>query len=91
MAHLYAGILGPIAFLTTIARGAIHGGEPITILFSAWLSLLVFAPLGYAIGGVAGRLVEEAVKGRIETELQADSKDKESTAKISRETTAATA
>ena len=72
MAHVYAGILGPLAFLTSLARGIMHGGGTESVLWTAWCSLLAFAAAGYVIGWVAGKTVEESVRGRISAELAAE-------------------
>ena len=69
---MYAGILGPLAFLTCLARGLIHGGGTETVLLTAWCSLLVFAAIGGVIGWVAERIVEDSVRGRISAELAAE-------------------
>jgi hypothetical protein len=69
VAHVYAGILGYLAFLTSLARGVMHGGGTASVLWTAWLSLLAFAAVGYAIGWVAGTTVDESVRGRISAEL----------------------
>ena len=72
MAHVYAGILGPLAFLTSLARGVLHGGGTESVLWTAWCSLLAFAAVGYVIGWVAGKTVEESVRGRISAQLAAE-------------------
>jgi len=72
VAHVYAGILGPLAFLTSLARGVMHGGGTQSVLWTAWCSLLAFAAVGYVIGWVAGKTVEQSVHGRIRAELAAD-------------------
>ena len=66
---MYAGILGPLAFLTVLARGILGGGGTDGVLLNAWCSLLVFAAVGGAIGWFAERAVEDAVNGRIAAEL----------------------
>jgi hypothetical protein len=71
VAHVYAGILGPLAFLTSLARGALHGGGTESVLWTAWCCLLVFSVVGYLVGWVAGKTVEESVRGRIAAELAA--------------------
>ncbi len=69
MARTYAGILGPLAFLTVLARGLIGGGASETVLVHAWASLLGFAALGCVLGWLAERTVREAVNGAIAAEL----------------------
>ena len=71
MAHIYAGILGPLAFLTSLARGVIHGNGAESILWAAWWSLLAFSAVGYLVGWFAMRIVAESVEGSIAAELAA--------------------
>ena len=79
MAHIYAGILGPLAFLTALARGTMHGGGTESVLFGAWCGLLAFAVVGYVVGWVAERIVADSVSGRISAELAAEKTATEST------------
>jgi len=72
VAHLYAGILGLIALLTSVIRGLIHGGGVESVLWAAWLSLLGFGVVGFVVGWFAERIVEDSVRGRILAELAAD-------------------
>jgi hypothetical protein len=65
----YAGILGPLALLTSVARGLVHARPPEAILLGAWCSLVVFAAVGYVVGWIAGRTVEESVHAIIQGEL----------------------
>ena len=69
MARTYAGILGPLALVTSLARGIIHATDAESVLFGAWCSLLVFAAVGALVGWIAGRVVEESVSATIEAEL----------------------
>ena len=69
MARIYCGILGLLSFLTTLARGWIHGGDTESILRTAWLNLLLFGIIGLVIGWIAERIVEESVNARLATEL----------------------
>ena len=71
MAHVYAGILGPLAFLTAVARGLIHHGKPESVLLTAWLSLMAFAAVGYIVGWIAEQVVRDSVYGRISNEVAA--------------------
>ena len=72
MAHLYAGILGLLAFLTSVVRGMIHDSAVGSVLWLAWLSLLAFGVIGYVVGWLAERIVEDSVRGRILAELAAE-------------------
>ncbi len=71
MARVYAGILGPLAFLTSLIRGMIHGSPPEAVLLGAWCCLLIFAVVGYVVGRIAERTVEEAVLARMAAEMAA--------------------
>jgi hypothetical protein len=64
VARLYAGILGLLAFVTTLVRGMLHGGGPESVLWSAWCNLLLFTVVGCLVGGIARWIVEDAVHSR---------------------------
>ena len=86
VARIYAVILGPLALLTSLAHGTMHGGGTTSVLLTAWLCLLAFAAIGCAIGWIAERIVEESVQKRIEGELAAETTtdtDKSATRRIS--------
>lgn len=72
MAVRYAGVLGLLAFVTSTARGLLHGSEVEPTLLTAWVSLLVFAAIGGVVGWIAGRAVEESVRARIAEALAAE-------------------
>ena len=72
MARTYAGILGPLAFLTSLAHGFIHTQSTETMLLGGWCSLWVFAAAGYVLGWVAERTVEQSVQASIEADLARD-------------------
>jgi hypothetical protein len=61
----YAGILGPLAFGTVVARGLAHGSAPEGTLWLATQCLAVFGTLGYLIGALAGWIVWDAVRSGI--------------------------
>lgn len=71
MARIFAGILGPLAFLASLARGALFGATAETTLWAAWLGLLAFSAVGLLVGWIAGTTIEESVRARIEAELAA--------------------
>jgi len=77
VARIYAGILGPLALLTSLARGLIHARQTDAIVFAAWCSLIVFAAVGYVVGWIADRIVEESVMAGIRAELAAEETTKE--------------
>jgi hypothetical protein len=68
--RIYGGILGLLAFQTTLIRGWIHSGDLETTLWTAWLSLMAFTALGVIIGWIAGRIVEDFVATRVSAELE---------------------
>lgn len=69
MARIYCGILGLLAFLTTLARGWIHGGDAESILWAAWLNLLLFCIIGLVIGWIAQQIAEQSVNARLAVEM----------------------
>ena len=70
MGPSYAGILGPIAFLTMLIRGVVRGGSVDGVLISSVASLLIFAAIGYVIGRIAEHIVLEAVRQRFNRDLK---------------------
>jgi hypothetical protein len=67
--RIYGGILGLLAFQTTILRGWFHHSDSQSTLWTAWLCLMIFAAVGLVIGRVAGQIVKESVIGRVNAEL----------------------
>jgi len=65
VARIYAGMLGPVAFLTCLARGLVHAWPAEKALLVAWTGLLAFTALGSMIGWIAERILEEDMRGRI--------------------------
>ena len=72
MARIYAGILGPLALLTSFAHGAVHSRQCESMLLSGWLSLLSFAMVGGVLGWLAERTVKDSVRSQVEAELAAE-------------------
>jgi hypothetical protein len=64
----YAGVLGSLAFFTVTARGLIHVGGVEETLFTAAVSLILFAFAGFIAGELADWIVYEAVRSKIEAE-----------------------
>lgn len=71
MGRDYAGILGTTALVTVIARGLVASGTLDSILPLAIGAMFLFAALGWLIGNVAARIVDESVQQRINAELEA--------------------
>ena len=71
MARLYAGILGLLAFLPNLIRGMVHGYGAESTLWSACLSMALFAVVGVVLGGLARWIVEDSVNSRVAAELAA--------------------
>lgn len=65
MGRAYAGILGPLAVVTVVARCLVQGGETDAAVVTASLLLFVFSALGYIIGSVAERTVVEALGNQL--------------------------
>ncbi|HAN98971.1 MAG TPA: hypothetical protein DCQ98_16755 [Planctomycetaceae bacterium] len=65
----YAGILGSLAFVIVIFRGAVHGFGTEGTVRSAILALCVFAGIGYWIGRIAATTVRDSVRTRLRREF----------------------
>jgi hypothetical protein len=72
VAPRYAGILGPLALLVSLAHGAIHAHRCESMLLVGWLSLVAFAVVGGVLGWLAERAVEDSVRSQVEAELAAE-------------------
>lgn len=71
MGRTYAGILGPLAFTTILARSVIDTSSVESTMMLATACLFLFAGIGYLVGQVADSIVIEAVKTNFNKELQA--------------------
>jgi len=67
----YAGILGFLAFCTTLARGGFAGGDARATVQTACLHMVVFAMVGFVIGQVATWVIEDSLRSRLAYELAA--------------------
>jgi hypothetical protein len=65
VARLYAGILGLLAFVTTLVQGLLHQGNPESVLWAACCNLSVFALVGGFAGRMAAWIVEDATRRRL--------------------------
>jgi membrane protein implicated in regulation of membrane protease activity len=72
VAPRYAGILGPLALLVSLAHGAIHAHQCESMLLAGWLSLVAFALVGGLLGWLAERAVEDSVRSQVAAELAAE-------------------
>ena len=77
MARTYAGILGSLALLTSLARGFLHAQSTDTMLFAAWCSLMAFAAVGYVVGGIAAWTVDESVIASVQSQLTQEESSEE--------------
>lgn len=69
MGPRYAGILGTLAFVVVVLRGAMHGDGLDGTVRIAILALCVFAVIGYGIGRIAESTVKESIRARFEREF----------------------
>ena len=74
MGRAYAAFLGPLAFLTVIARECFTVGDVSMKLLHAWCALLVFAVLGLLLGWLGERIVADSVRTQIQAEMEASEK-----------------
>jgi len=71
MGRSYAGILGPLAFVTEIARGVLRSAGTESTVMTAVAALFVFAFVGFVLGELAGWIVNDAVRSRLAAEIAA--------------------
>ncbi|HRX83371.1 MAG TPA: hypothetical protein P5307_30110 [Pirellulaceae bacterium] len=70
MGRTYAGILGPLAFTTILARSMFDTSSVESTMMLATICLFLFAGIGFLVGQVADSIVLEAVKANFDKELQ---------------------
>ncbi len=68
MGRTYAGILGTLACLTTVARALLAGTAGEATLLDAWWAMVMLAAVGGILGGLAGAAVDEAAQKQVEKE-----------------------
>ena len=71
MGRAYAGILGPLAFAITIARGLALGSGVEGTFLAASAALFLFAAIGYVVGQTADYLVSESVQTQFRAAMAA--------------------
>lgn len=71
MGRSYAGILGPLAFMTEIARGVLRSAGTESTVMTAIGALFAFALIGFVLGELAGWIVNDAVRSRLAMEIAA--------------------
>lgn len=84
MGRIYAGVLGPLAFLTVTVRGLVHGSVGGDIMLMASLCLFGFALVGYVSGELAGWIIEDSVRTQITAEVAAAEQEAKPTATAAR-------
>jgi hypothetical protein len=82
MGRAYAGILGPLAFAVSIARGVAAGSGVEGTLLAATVALFVFAAIGYLAGQTAEYLVNESVRSQFQAAMAAWDQKQQEQAKI---------
>lgn len=70
MGRDFAGILGLVAFSTTVLRGAIAGVADDALL-TATIHLFAFAAAGWILGSIASSTIDQSVRARFAAELKA--------------------
>jgi hypothetical protein len=68
--------LGLLAFFTVMVRGLMHGGDAEQTLGTASLALFVFAAIGFAVGELAGWIVQDSVRASLVAEMARQSATK---------------
>ena len=71
MAQRYAGALALIAFAAVCVRGMVTGQAFTDVVGHALVGLAAFAAVGFLVGGLARRAVEESVKAETAQREQA--------------------
>ncbi|MBM4001750.1 MAG: hypothetical protein FJ295_00475 [Planctomycetes bacterium] len=69
VAKKYAGILGIVAFLTMLTRGAMHDAGLEGTVMTSCGGAIVFAALGFLLGLAAESIVTDAVRRRFVEEM----------------------
>ena len=68
MGGVYGGILGLVAFATTVTHSLINGGGAESTLQSAVIFLFLFGGIGLLVGRLAEWTIEDALRSRLRDE-----------------------
>lgn len=71
MRRNFAGVLGLTALCVVLVRGCLHADAINSVFWSATISMLAFALLGWIAGVVAEQIVVDSVVGRLHNEIEA--------------------
>jgi hypothetical protein len=74
MGRAYAGVMGPLAFLTVLVRCLLRTVSVETTIWQAVAGLFLFAAIGGLIGQLAGWIVDDSVRARLAEEIAAHAK-----------------
>ena len=72
MGRIYAGTLGLVAFVTTLARGLLNGSATGSGMLYAAAAMFIFAAIGWIAGTIAETTVAEAVRRQFDAEVEAN-------------------
>ncbi len=72
MVRFYAGFLGLVAFVTSMARGLIHGGGTESILKVSVVCFFLFGVIGMLIGRIAEWTVDESVRMKVRSSVSSE-------------------
>ena len=72
----YAGILGLLAMAVVVVRGLLDRVDAESTLATAIISLAVFSAIGLLVGTIAESTVDEAVRQKLQQQIDATLTDK---------------
>jgi hypothetical protein len=74
MGRAYAGVMGPLAFVTVLLRCLLRSVAVETTIWQAVAALFAFAAIGGVIGQLAGWIIDDSVRQRLAAEIAAHAK-----------------
>lgn len=72
MGRTFAGVLGTLAFATTMVRGLLHGGGFQSTVTSAIGWLIGMSVIGAIVGELAGWIVADSIRHSLRAEANAE-------------------